>query len=505
MKITNSTVKKLLVFSKEMSTIGKIKAVLDWDLNVNLPVKGSAERAQQSAYLTGLVTKLWHRPELVETLEKAKQLDPHTLSQEENAIVRNLDHAGKFYSKVPEALIIRKEKVTSEAFMAWKAAREKNAFKDFLPHLSEIIAIEKEIAGHLGYKENPYDALLDQFEPELTADYVQETFGRLRQELVALVQKIKKSTLYVDRSELIDGRHTYPKRDQKKLALFVMNLMGYDFQAGRLDVSPHPFTTSLGRYDIRTTTMFKKLDFRDSYTSSMHETGHALYEQGIDPLYSETPLEGGVSYGIHEALSRFWENMVGKNPNFLRFISPIFQSFYPDQLAGIFQNDIVRLFNMVKPSYIRIEADEVTYSLHIILRFEMENALMSGKIAPKDAAEVWRAKSKELFGIEPTTDAEGVLQDVHWSYGAFGYFPSYALGNLYGAQFLHTMKKDMQFDNALSQGNLLDIKTWLDEHVHKYGSLYLPKDLVKKATGEALNPQYFVDYLKKKYTEIYHL
>lgn len=504
MKITNPSVKQLLQQYKEISRLVKIKALLEWDLNVNLPPKAAEGRSRQVEYLANLLTGLWKKKEFLSALEKANA-SPDTLNDDEKAIVRNLTNAGKYYLKVPERIIAEKEKVTAQAFMIWQKARAENSFKDFEPSLKEIVRINQIIAQHLGYEANPYDALLDLFEPELTAGHTEKVFSTVKIALVDLVKKIQKSKQYVSSSPLIDGKFSYPESEQKRLSQFVMRRMGYDFDAGRMDVSAHPFTTNVDRYDVRITTRYKELDFRDSYSSSVHETGHALYEQAVNPAYDETPLESGVSMGIHEAMSRFWENMVGKNPNFIRFMSPIFQGFFPEQLADISDDAMVRLFNLVKPSLIRIEADEVTYSLHIILRFEMENALINGKIQVKDAAEVWREKSKELFGITPKTDSEGVLQDVHWSYGAMGYFPSYALGNLYGAQLLARMKKEVQFNEDLAQGKLANIHGWLNENIHQYGSKYLPHDLVKRATGKDLNPRYFIDYLTEKYSKIYSL
>lgn len=501
MKTTNPQIKKLLQHYKKISLLNKVKATLDWDLNVNMPSKASKGRAEQSAYLEEIMTNLWLDKEFLKIVEKAnKEKD---LSLEEKAVIRNLSRSVKYYTKIPKETIIGLTKVTSEAFVNWREAREKNQFGLFLPYLKKIIDLEQKIAGYLGYKENPYDALLDLYEPELTASFTKKTFDALKKELVPLIQTIQKSKSYKKETLLVSEQMTYPKSDQERILHFVMQKMGFDTNAGRIDVSPHPFTTTLDRYDIRLTTKYKIHDFRDSFTSTMHETGHALYEQGVDPEFDETPLEGGVSLGIHESLSRFWENMVGKNPAFLHFCKPIFQSAYPQLLGNTDEEAIIKAFNLVKPSLIRIEADEVTYSLHIILRFEMENDLINGRIKPEDAPNAWREKSGSFFGIVPEKDSDGILQDVHWTYGNFGYFPSYALGNLYGAQFLNTMEKTIKFEDALKEGNLQPIKSWLDNHVHKYGSLYFPPELMKKVTGESLNPKYFIEYLKDKYSRLY--
>lgn len=501
MNIKTPVIKKILTHYKEIALIGKIKAVLDWDLNVNLPTKAAQGRAQQSAYLAKRSTDLWLDKDFRRNIEKANSLPG--LSHEEKAILRNLNFAGKFYFHVPQKLIIEKEQAASKAFMGWKEAKEKNDFPAFLPNLTELIEIDRKIAKYIGYKDNPYDALLDLHEPGMTAAYTQEMFDVIKPKLIALVkevQKIKKDEAI--EGKYIDSKYSYPQDAQKALGLHFMKLAGYDFDAGRLDISPHPFTTSLDRYDVRITSAYKENDFRFSFTSTVHETGHALYEQGVDPAYSETPLEGGASYGIHEALSRFWENMVGKNPEFLRFMVPDFKKAFPKQLGAITESEFIQLFHVVKPSFIRIEADEVTYSLHIILRFEIENDLINGRIKPEDAARVWKEKSLEYFGMTPQTDSQGVLQDVHWAYGAFGYFPSYALGNIYGAQLLYAMKKEVKFEKELAVGKLETIHSWLHKNVHKHGSLYLPHELIKKATGEKLNPQYFLDYITSKFRKV---
>jgi carboxypeptidase Taq len=427
------------------------------------------------------------------------------LNPDEQAIMRNIAYATKYYYNVPKKIIVRKEEVTSQAFPVWKEARETNNFKLFLPFLTEIVSLNKEIAGYLGYKTNPYDALLDQYEPELTAADCKGMFDGIKGSLLELMKRIRASKGYSDTIPFIGTDVYYPIEEQKKLLTALVRSMGFDFSSGRIDVSAHPFTTTLADYDIRFTTSYNTHDFRESFTAAMHEAGHGLYEQGIQKQYAHSPLQGGVSLGIHESLSRFWENMVGKNPHFLRAVAPLFQTMYGDQLAEVDAETLVKAFNQVKPNLIRIHADEVSYSLHIILRFEMENELINGKLAVKDAPEAWRAKAQTLLGITPETDREGILQDVHWAYGEIGYFPSYALGNIYGAQFLHAMEKDIDFEKTLRDGNLGVIKEWLDTHIHAHGSRYFPKELVQRVTEEPMNYKYFLDYLNKKYTQIYEL
>ncbi|MGH7203426.1 MAG: carboxypeptidase M32 [Candidatus Levyibacteriota bacterium] len=503
MTISNPTIQELLKKYQEISLLNDISSVLNWDLNVNLPSQGSQSRSEQLGYLAKTITEKWLDTDFRNIIEKAQT--EKDLTKEEQAIVRNIGYATKFYYNVPKKTIIKKEQITSEAFPVWKQAREENDFKKFLPYLTQIIELSQEIAQYLKYKTNPYDALLDQYEPELTAAECQKMFDGLKKELVKLLKRIAASKDYSDNIAFVNTNLHYPIADQKKILNYLIHKMGFDFSSGRLDVSPHPFTTGLGPSDIRLTTNYNVRDFRESFTSTMHEAGHGIYEQRINPYYAQTPLEGGVSNGIHESLSRFWENMVGKNPHFLTSITPLFQTLYNDEIGTVNKQTIIRSLNHVKPSLIRINADEVSYSLHIILRFEIENDLINGKLKPKDAADAWREKSKVLLGVTPQTDREGVLQDVHWTYGAVGYFPSYAMGNLYGAQFLHAMKKTVDFDGLLAKGELKPIKEWLDKHIHTHGSLYFPKELILKATGEELNYTYFLKYLNKKYSEIYDL
>ncbi len=503
MAIKSATIHKLLEKYHEISVLNHINATLNWDLNVNLPSKAGKGRSEQIGYITTLITEKWHDPEFRKIVEDAQS--EKNLTDEEKAIVRNITYATKYYYSVPKELIIKKEKVTSEAFPVWNQAREENDFKKFLPYLTEIFDITRQTAEYLKYKTNPYDALLDQYEPELTAAECQQLFDGLKKELVPLIKNITHSKKYTDNIAFINGTQHYLQEDQKKIFDYIVHKMGYDFTSGRIDTSPHPFTTTLGPHDVRLTTSYNLKDFRESFTATMHEAGHGLYEQRINPKHAHTPLEGGVSLGIHESLSRFWENMIGKNPHFIRSVAPLFQTLYSQQVGLISVETLIHAFNMVKPNLIRIHADEVSYSLHIILRFEMENELINNKLQVKDAPEAWREKAKKYLSIVPETDKEGILQDVHWTYGAIGYFPSYAMGNIYGAQFLNKMKQDIDIDETLSRGNLIPVKDWLDDRIHTHGSLYFPKELLMKVTGEKLNSKHFINYLTKKYTKIYDL
>ncbi len=502
MRIQSKKVQKLLDHYKQIAILGKTNALVRWDLEVCLPEKGGEERAEQSAYLVELATERWLDKDFRKILEEIKVSG---LNKEEKAIIRNLRYAAKFYHRVPKEVIIEEAKTTAKAFLAWKRAKRESKFKDFLSHLVKIVKLQRIIADHLGYKKNPYDALLDLYEPGLTVDFCQKIFSKLQPASTEIVRKVKKTKKYRQKQTLVGGEMVYPQPDQERLALFVAKTIGYDLSAGRLDTSPHPFTIHPGRYDVRITTRYHEDDFLDSFTSTMHETGHALYEQGINEEYTNTPLGGGVSLGVHESQSRFWENQIGRSREFVRFLTPVIHAFYPQQLSNAGPDDLFALFNEIKPGPIRVEADEVTYNLHIILRFEIEDALINNRLNPRDLPDAWNRKMKKYLGVVPKTDSEGVLQDIHWSHGSFGYFPTYTLGNLYAAQFAATMGKELVIGELVGKGNFGTILSWLRENIHQYGSLYWPDELIRKITGKKLDPNHFLKYIKNKYTGIYNL
>src|SRR3989344_305372 len=502
MKIENIYVKKLVSQYREISLLNNVSALLSWDLEVNLPSRAMEARSAQSAYLTKLTSDKWLDTDFKKTLEKAQEA--RNLNAHENAIVRNLVQGAKFYHRVPQETIVNLSETTSKAFFAWREAREKNKYKLFEPHLKKVIALSKIIAEHIGYSDKPYDALLDMYEPGFTTKEGKVIFGSLVKELGALLTKIKKSQAYlIDENKLLTTE--YSPTYQKQIADFVLNKIGYDFSAGRMDVAAHPFTIELGAGDVRITNRYSPHNFIESVMVAMHEGGHALYEQGIVREFDGTPLAGGVSLGIHESQSRFWENQVGRSREFIEYLEPTLLAFYPKQLEDATAEGLYRAFNRVHPSLIRVEADEVTYNLHIALRFELEEALINGKIKVADLPEVWRTKMKKYLGVEPKSDSEGVLQDVHWSHGSFGYFPTYTLGNLYAAQFTFFMKRELALAKLIREGDFGTILSWQRKNIHQYGSLYWPKELVKRVTGKPLSPDYFLDYLKKKYSEMYSL
>ncbi len=504
MPITDPSIKKLLQLYQPIKTLQQIAGILDWDMNVNLPAAAGETRGNQNAFLAEQIAHHWHNPDITQLLDRLN--DQHdNLSTDEQAVLQSLNHASRFYLKIPIDIVQEHARTTAEAFMVWQQAKTNNDFSLFAPQLEKIVQLTQVIADKLGYQHNPYDALLDLYDQGLTADFCATTFNQLQPQLTNLVARIQKAKNFQPDSPLLSESMLYPEQDQRQLSLFALKKMGYNFSSGRLDTAMHPFSTDLGLGDTRITTRYLPHDFRSSLSASMHEGGHALYTQGINPELADISLESELSFAIHESQSRFWENQVGRSPEFLTFMAPLFQAFFPDQLGQTSPDTFVQLFNQVKPSLIRIEADEVTYCLHILIRFELENDLINQKLAVKDLPEAWRAKFKQYLNTEPTTDAEGVLQDVHWSNGYIGYFPSYALGNLYAAQFTHQLKKELPFNQLLSQGELGSILSWLRTNIHQYGSSRTPDQLVQAITGEPLNPHYFINYLEEKFNTIYQL
>lgn len=502
MNIVNKNLQQILEKYKEISTLVEVSAILHWDQNTYMPPMAAENRARQTTVIEEIVTNKWNDPTLKSLIEN---IDESSLSEDEKAVMRNIRRATKYYFNVPKKTILKFAETTTKSFSVWHEARAKNNFKAFRPYLSEIVSLKKEIAGYLGYDTNPYDALLDLYEPGLTSAECENVFGYLQPRITALLKNIVSSKEYKKPVSFMQKSHRYDETHQRELTTFLLNRMTYPITEGRLDVSPHPFTTTLGAHDIRITTKYHEDDLRSAFASTIHEAGHGLYELGVDAAYDHTPFAGGVSLAIHESQSRFWENQVGRSREFATFIMPVLESMFPSAFAGVTVDEWVKYVNYVKPGLIRIEADEVTYNLHIILRFEIESALINGSLDVKDVPEAWNQKMNSYLGVSPKTDAEGCLQDVHWSYGDMGYFPTYCLGTLFASQFTEHMKKDLTLNDRIAKGDLAPIREWLRKKIHVHGSRYMPEEIIHTVTGESLNPKYFIKYLEDKYRAIYSL
>ena len=498
-------IEKLSERLREVTYLGTAIAVLQWDQEVNMPRKGADARATTISLLSVLVHNKFldiDRDGLLSGLRKKLELGK--LTANEATVVRETWRSFSRAKKLPETFVKELSELTSRAQNVWADARAENNFEKFAPYLAQIVEKKREEAELIGYEQSPYDALLDAYEPEMTVAEVERIFGDLKAFLVPFLARIRKSKLSSSvRPYATPTSVNFPIEKQIEFSKKIAEKMGYDFDAGRLDASVHPFTTSFHPADVRITTRYNPKNILESIFPTLHEGGHALYEQGLPSEHFGTPLADAVSLGIHESQSRLWENMVGRSRAFWKHWYPKLCKEFPSAFTAPIE-DFYRSLNVVKPTLIRVDADEVTYNLHIIIRFELERALIEGTIAVKDLPELWNKRFKEYLGITPKTNREGVLQDVHWSTGYIGYFPTYTLGNLYSAQFWNTAKKHIpHLERNIAKGDLQTLRKWLQKHIHCRGKRYSAEALALEVTGEKLNPSYFSMYLKEKYADIY--
>ncbi|MBN1798320.1 MAG: carboxypeptidase M32 [Spirochaetales bacterium] len=491
---------------KEIVLLAHTGALLGWDQETYMPVKALQERSEQIALLQGMIHSKMTDPRCGELLNNlgataATAMGNAGLAELDRAFIRELFRRYNRAVKIPQSLVVEMAKTTSIAQGVWINARKDSDFKLFQPHLEKIITLLKQVADCLGYKDSVYDPLLDEYEPWMTTKEVEQVFSSLKEPLVRLVQQIVASKQKPDETVLAA---VFPEHKQLEFNLLVLKAMNFEFERGRLDVSAHPFTTTLGADDIRLTTRYNERFFPTALFGTIHECGHGLYELGFGQELKGTLLGNAASLGIHESQSRLWENMVGRSLAFWKGFFPQLKQFFPDTLKNVEYEQFYRAINAVKPSLVRVEADEVTYNLHIILRFELEKKLISGELKVQDLPQAWDQESKNLLGIEPDNHAQGCLQDIHWSMGAFGYFPTYTLGNLYAAQFFETLCKEQpELEQELEQGNLKPVRTWLLENIHSHGAVYPAGELCRRVTGEKLNPRFFIEYLQKKFGTLY--
>ncbi|MFD1673355.1 carboxypeptidase M32 [Alicyclobacillus fodiniaquatilis] len=502
--MTSESLTQLKARIREITHFNEALSLMEWDLRTGAPKKGHALRAEAIATLAAKAHALSTSADIGEWLnELSEPAVFNALSQVDQALVREEKKSYDLMHKIPEKLLHEYRVLTSTAQSVWEDAKSANDFPSFQPYLEKIIVMKKQFIEHWGAAEHPYDLLLDQYEPGMTVAHLDAVFGDLRRDLVPFVQAI------TAKGPVHDGKlftTAYAFEQQKTLNRQVLEVMGYDFGAGRIDSTVHPFEITLNRYDVRVTTHYDLHDLRPTLFGTIHEGGHALYEQGISPDLIGTSLSMGTSMGIHESQSRFWENMIGRSLPFWERYYTLLQTAFPNVFNKASLEAFYAYINHVEPSLIRIEADEVTYNLHIMVRYELEKGLIGGEYQVADLPQLWREKMEEYLGVTPPDDAHGVLQDVHWSGGDFGYFPSYALGNLYAAQFRHTLLKAIpNLDDEIRAGNLLVIREWLREQIHQYGRVLQPDELVQKVTGEPLTGQYLVAYLREKFSPIYRL
>ncbi len=497
-------VKQFRELDQKISHINSILGLLSWDKDVMAPKKGRSIFANAIGTLSTENFKLTVSEEMGSLLEELSKPEVNaTLDEVTKAIVRERKRDYDKSKSIPAELYNEFVVLTNNAGVAWAEAREKNDFSIYQPFLEKIVAMRKQFAEIVGYEGHPYNALLDDFEPGLTVDTLTPLFAQLREKSIELLNRIQASP-HQPRKDIFSREFDVEK--QKAFNRFLLPKLGFDMDGGRLDETVHPFAQNVNTGDVRITTRYLKDNVRSAIFGTIHEAGHGMYEQNVNPEFNGTGIVGGTSFGIHESQSRFFENTVGRSREFWTHFYGDLKEHFPTELADVELDEFYRAINAVEPSYIRVEADELTYNLHIMLRFEIEKALMAGEIEVKDLPKVWNEKMEEYLGITPPTDTLGVLQDVHWSFGGLGYFPSYSLGNLYAAQLFYKIKEEMpEFDTVIENGEVPKIKDWMKEKIHQHGKFYTPGELIVRVTGEELNADYLVKYLEEKYSEVYKL
>jgi carboxypeptidase Taq len=498
----NEAYAELIRRAREAATLGSTGAVLGWDERVNMPHDGSAFRGEQMGLLARLTHEMCIAPQVGESLAVVESSD---LVRDPNgdaaANVREIRRGYDRAVKLPKELVEELARVTIRAQQAWQEARQANDFPAFRPWLEKVVTLKREEAQAVGYREHPYDALLDEYEPGATSSEIKQVFAGLSAELVPLIDAVGASPRKPS-TEIL--RRDYPVDLQKVFGTAAASAIGFNFTAGRLDVTTHPFCSGIGPGDCRITTRYNPRFFNESFFGILHEAGHGIYEQGLSADHFGTPLGNHCSLGIHESQSRLWENQVGRGRPFWEHFFPRARQVFLDALRGTTLDEFYFAVNEVKPSFIRVEADEATYNLHIVLRFEMELALLSGDLRPSDVPAAWNEKFGKMFGLTPADDRQGCLQDIHWSMGGIGYFPTYTLGNLYAAQLMSQVRHDLPgLDDDFRHGDFLRLKTWLNEKVHRPGRRLRANDLCKQITGRPLEHHALVRYLRDKYSALY--
>lgn len=495
MSIMNKELAFVYSTQKRLTILSSISALLSWDLSTNLPKMAVKERAEQTNFVAQQIHEIMVSKKLFFCLKK---LSKQNLKKRHAIVVKEFLKQVKKARCLPKEFVEKETRTAVRSTHAWETARQKNRFNVFFPFFKKMIALKKREAGYLKPETTPYNALLDKYEEGMTSEKLDKIFFELKKGLIELLSKIMSSKVYANQKKI---NLSFSRETQDKLLTSILSKMCLPKDRTNISVSMHPFTTRIGLNDVRITTRY--LTPMDSFFSAVHEAGHALYELNLPKTYYATVVYDSPSLGLHESQSRFWENIVAKSKFFWKGFSKQFCKTTKKRFSW---KNLYFQANIVQPSFIRVDADEVTYCLHIILRYEIERDLINAGLNPKNAKKEWNKKFNSFFGIIPRTDNEGILQDVHWSWGEFGYFPTYAIGSIYSAQILKKIRKDLKdFDLLVEKKSFYPIIEWLNKKIHCKGKTMTAEEIIKKVTGEKLNPKSYLDYLNQKYSDLYDL
>lgn len=491
----NRLVLEILERYKVIWSIEHAMALLGWDSETYMPEDGVEERSVAVSQLDLLKQKFLTDENFMKLVDRANE--EKDLNEYEVGLLRVLNRMIRIYRLLPPRLVEELAKVTEEAKVVWRNAKINNNFQAFKPYLEKIFSLSRECAEHLGYREHPYDALLDLYEEGLTSREVGQIFDSIKGELKTILERVQSEGVFSKKHPLEEME--YDMEAMKKVNLWVAERLGYDRRRFRIDVSAHPFTVHMGLRDARITTRYEGKDFKSTLFSVIHEYGHALYGLQHNESFIFTPLADGASLGVHESQSRFWENIVGRSMQFSSAIYPFLRENL-NFLKNFSAEDLYVYFNVVRPTLIRVDADEVTYNFHILVRYNLEKVTVNGEVKVEDLPTLWNSMIEEALGVRPKKDSEGILQDIHWSLGSIGYFPTYTIGTILSAQIRRHILKDVpDFYERISKLDFGEVKAWLKNRIHYWGAMYPPKELIKRMLGEEISPAYFIEYLKEKY------
>jgi carboxypeptidase Taq len=496
-----TALKSLKELQKKLHAFSHASGMIYLDSVTVAPKDTAAGRGETLGVLTQMSYELFANREVADLLAFLRE-NSDKLSRQQAREVELLQRDYDEISKVPQEEFVEYRKLVNDAQSVWHKAKSGNDFAAFAPYLEKIVETKRRFAGYFNKDKHPYDVCLNQYEYGLNMEKADIFFDKLKQTIVPLIRRIQTEAEQIDDSFL---HQDYPVEAQRKLSDYLMDVMTIDRSHCGIGETEHPFTIDFNKYDVRITTKYHKDNFTSSMYSVIHEGGHALYELGTGDELMYTRLAGGTSMGIHESQSRLYENIIGRSESFVNLIFPKLKELFPKQLDGVDARKLYLAVNKSEPSLIRIEADELTYCLHIMVRYEIEKMLMEGTVKVSELPEVWAAKMKEYLGIDVPDDTRGVLQDSHWSGGSIGYFPSYAIGSAYSAQIIARMRRDIDIEATIASGNLRPIVEWLEERIYRFGSLLDPDDVIMNCCGAPFDPTYYTDYLSTKFKAIYNL